>query len=124
MNKIRNIAICLCLTLFANITIAADKSGVSKSKTKLRDPAEFLRVIDDYKAYVATVSPETRDEIIVYRKEIAKLNKEKKLFYRKLSKNAQGYLKQEQKYKKKLPLNRKSLINIQTPGQKKSRKKG
>jgi len=111
MKKIKNTAAWLLLVLF---TTAAIAEGATKSepKAQLRDPAEFQKVIDDYKAYVATIPPEIRDEIIAFRKDIAKLNKEKSLLYRKLSQASQNYLKKEQQYKKKLPLNRKSLINI------------
>ena len=68
--------------------------------------------------FAAKIPPEIRDEVIEFRKEIAKLNKEKKLLYRKLSQASQNYLKKEQQYKKKLPLNRKSLINIDDPSKK------
>lgn len=107
----KNTAAWLLLILLANTAIAADSTG-AESKAKLRGPAEFQKVIDDYKAYVAKIPPEIRDEVIAFRKEIAKLNKEKSLLYRKLSQASQNYLKKEQQYKKKLPLNRKSLINI------------
>ena len=117
MNKIKNITACLLLILFASTAIAAEKNN-AKPKAQLRGPAEFQKVIDDYKSYVATIPPEIRDEVIEFRKEIARLNKEKKLLYRKLSQASQNYLKKEQQYKKKLPLNRKSLINIDDPGKK------
>lgn len=117
MNKIKNVTACLLLILFASAATAAEK-GNAKPKAQLRGPAEFQKVIDDYKAYVATIPPEIRDEVIEFRKEIARLNKEKKLLYRKLSQASQNYLKKEQQYKKKLPLNRKSLINIDDPDKK------
>ena len=68
--------------------------------------------IDEYKDYVAKIPAEIREEIISYRKEIAKINKHKKVLYAKLSQASQNYLKKEQQYKKKLPLNRKNLISI------------
>ena len=114
MNKIRNVTACLLLILFASAATAAEKKN-TKPKAQLRGPAEFQKVIDDYKAYIATIPPEIRDEVIEFRKGIARLNKEKKLLYRKLSQASQNYLKKEQQYKKKLPLNRKSLINIDDP---------
>ncbi|MFK7968429.1 MAG: hypothetical protein AB8B68_04705 [Rickettsiaceae bacterium] len=79
---------------------------------KIKEPAEFQKIVDEYKQYVSKIPVEIRDEIIAYRKEIAKINKQKRLLYRKLSQAAQDYLKTEQEYKKKLPLNRKSLINV------------
>ena len=105
------------LILFTNSALAEEPGD--KPKAKLRDPAEFQKVIDEYKAYVAKITPEIRDEIISFRKEIAKLNRSKKLLYKKLSSAGQNYLQKEQLYKKKLPMNRKSLINIEDPGKKK-----
>ncbi|MFK7973908.1 MAG: hypothetical protein AB8B66_03495 [Rickettsiaceae bacterium] len=96
--------------LFGAVAIADDKAA--KPAAKLRDPAEFEKIIDDYKAFVATVTPELRDEIITYRKSISSLNQQKKVLYKKLSQEGQNYLKKEQEYKKKLPLNRKSLISV------------
>ena len=55
-------------------------------------------------------------------KEVARLNKEKKLIYRKLSQASQNYLKKEQQYKKKLPLKRKSLIQLDDTKKESSRK--
>ena len=52
----------------------------------------------------------------------AKINKEKRLLYKQLSQEAQNYLKTEQDYKKRLPLNRKSLINVETIGEKNDKK--
>jgi hypothetical protein len=114
MKNIKNLTATLLLVLFAT-TVMAEDDKISEPKAKLRDPAEFQKVIDDYKTYVSTIPPEIRDEVIAFRKEIAKLNKSKSLLYRKLSQASQNYLKKEQQYKKKLPLNRKSLINIDPP---------
>jgi hypothetical protein len=119
MKKINSIFL-LILVLFVNSALAAEEqdneASNEKATAKLRDPAEFQKVIDEYKAYVAKITPEIRDEIIAFRKEIAKLNRQKKLLYKKLSSASQNYLKEEQLYKKKLPINRKSLINIESPG--------
>lgn len=106
-----------------------DNSNESKSsdtedkpKVQLRDPAEFHKVVDEYKTYVAKVSPETRKEIIAFRKEIAKLNKEKILLYKKLSQASQDYLNKEHQYKKQLPLNRKNLLKLDDSKAKEIRK--
>jgi len=101
-----------------NVSTTEEKSTAEKPMAKLRDPAEFQKVIDEYKAYVAKISPKVRDEIIEYRKSVAKLNKQKSLLYRQLSQESQNYLKKEHQYKQQLPLNRKSLINLENPGQK------
>jgi hypothetical protein len=121
MTKIKNLTICIFLILFANIVIAGEvKEDVKQSKkaeAKLNDPAEFQKVIDEYKAYVAKIPPEIRDEVVAFRKKVAELNKEKKLLYKQLSQDSQNYLKKEQQYKKKLPLKRKGLINIEQPAE-------
>ncbi len=111
MIKIINLITCLSLILLTN-NISAEDNSNSVKKAKLRGPAQFQKAIDDYKAYAATVEPEVREEIVIFRKNIAKLNKEKKLLYRKLSQKSQDYLKKEQEYKKKLPLERKKIINV------------
>ena len=120
MNTIKNIIATMLLISFAwsaNAT-EADKTG---EKAKLREPAEFQKVIDEYKAYISKITPEIREEVIEYRKSVAKLNKQKRMLYKELSQASQNYLKKEQQYKKKLPLNRKNLINIQDPGKAKKR---
>jgi len=113
MNKIKIFTVYLLIVLFASVAVAAEEDVASKPKAKLHDPAEFQKVIDEYKDYVAKIPPEIREEIISYRKEVAKVNKQKKLLYKKLSQASQNYLKKEQQYKKKLPLNRKNLISIE-----------
>ena len=108
----KNLFLCLGMILFINYAVAEENKRNEEPHAKLRDPAEFQKVIDDYKAYVAKIPPEIRDEVITYRKEVAKINKQKRMLYKKLSQASQNYLKKEQQYKKKLPLNRKSLISI------------
>jgi hypothetical protein len=95
-----------------------DRSGekeTAEPRGKLRDPAEFQQVVNDYKSYVAKVSPEIREEVIAFRKEVARLNKEKGELYKKLSTPAQEYLNKERQYKKKLPTNRKDLMKVDKP---------
>lgn len=77
----------------------------------------FQKVMDAYKAYLADVNEKTRDEIVAYRKEIAKLNRLKREQYQKLSQDAQNFLAKEQEFKKKLPLKQRKLINITSPGE-------
>jgi hypothetical protein len=118
MNKIKFL-ITLFLLTFSSSTVYAEEAKTQEVlETKMTEPAEFQKVIDDYKTYVAKIPAEIRQEIIAYRIEIAKLNKEKRALYNKLSQAGQEYLKKEQQYKKKLPLNRKNLINVETPGEK------
>lgn len=116
MSILKNIIAVMLLTSFAFATFAdGEDMAKEKPKAKLREPAEFQKVIDEYKAYISKMPPEIRDEVIEYRKSIAKLNKQKRTLYKELSQASQNYLKKEQQYKKKLPLNRKNLIDIQNP---------
>lgn len=93
----------------------SSKETAEAPKGKLRDPAEFHQVVSDYKSYVAKISPEVREEVIDFRKEIARLNKEKGELYKRLSNSAQEYLSKERHYKKKLPTNRKDLLKVDKP---------
>lgn len=117
-----NFFILILISLFSITAIAADEkkdtvSTQTNNPATVKDSAEFQKVIDEYKEYVAKIPADVRDEVVTYRKEISRLNKEKRLAYKKLSKASQDYLEQEQEYKKKLPFNRKSLINIENQGQ-------
>lgn len=123
MNKIKFLITLLLLT-FSSATIYAEEAQTQEtSEVKMTEPAEFQKIIDDYKIYVAKIPADIRQEIIAYRTEVAKLNKEKRALYNKLSQAGQEYLKKEQQYKKKLPLNRKNLINVETPGEKPTKDK-
>lgn len=114
MNKIKKTIFILMSILFISPAFATDEVAKNeKSAAKLRDPAEFQKIIEEYKAYAATVPVEIRQEVIAYRKDVAKLNKQKKALYNKLSQAGQNYLKKEQQYKKKLPLNHKNLISTE-----------
>ena len=94
MKITKNIIVSLLLVLFTvNLSAAEEESKADKPMAKLRGPAEFQKVIDDYKAYLAKVPAEIRDEVVEYRKSVAKLNKEKSLLYKQLSQESQNYLK-------------------------------
>ncbi len=117
MDKIKYFALFITIIISSclnvtNVFADDDKKINDVPKAKLRDPAEFQKVIDEYKDYLSTVPLEIREEIVTFRKDTAKLNKEKKDLYKKLSQGSQNYLKKEQQYKKKLPINRKSLITL------------
>lgn len=107
--------------LFNFSTFAEDSAQLDKKETKsapnLKESADFQKIIDEYKSYVAKISPVIREEVIEYRKEIAKLNKQKRILYRKLSQDSQEYLQKEQQYKKRLPIQRKNLINLENSNQ-------
>lgn len=121
MDKAKKIILVITLMFLSVATCfaAEDEESSAKPKAKLKDPAEFQKVVDEYKEYVSKIPPKIRDEIIGYRKEVAKLNKEKKVLYKKLSQEAQDYLKKEQQYKKKLPMDRKNLVTLDQGEEKK-----
>lgn len=123
MNKLRVLLFLLTFStlLYNSVAFAEDstESKMKESKTApaLKDSSDFQKIIDEYKSYVAKIPPEVRDEVIEYRKEVAKLNKQKRLLYRKLTQDSQEYLQKEQQYKKRLPLQRKNLINLDNSNQ-------
>lgn len=84
-------------------TAGAEASNINANSDK---------IIADYKAYLATIKPELRNEVVTYRKDVAKINKQKRELYHKLSQEAQNYLAKEQEYKRKLPIRQKKFINI------------
>jgi len=98
-------------------TAKTEKSKAPRpaSQEKIKAPDEFHKIIADYKEYAANIKPEVREEVIAFRMEMAKLNKKKRLLYRRLTADAQEYLKKEQHYKKKLPLNKKRLVTLTAP---------
>lgn len=101
--------------IYSGSTLAAENNNAQSSV--VTSTTEFQKVVDSYKAYLADVDVKTRDEIIAYRKEVAKLNRMKREEYQKLSQSAQGFLAKEQEFKKKLPLKQRKLINITNPGE-------
>lgn len=121
MQIIKNIILTVIFLLFSSSLQAESENN--NEKATLREPAEFQRIIDEYKAYLAKIPVEIRDEIVKYRKAIAKLNMQKRNLYKKLSQESQNYLKKEQEYKQRLPLNRRQLINLQKQSQVEKEKK-
>lgn len=75
---------------------------------------EYQNVIGEYKEYLKTVTPSIRDEITVYRKAVANVNKAKKTMYTKLSQEAQAFLKKEREFKRKLPLSHHKFLDNDT----------
>lgn len=113
---------------FGSANAQDTKTMNASPKAKLREPAEYQKIIDEYKEYSATVPVEVREEIIEYRKAIAQLNKQKIELYKKLTQAAQNYLKETQEYKKKLPTSKrkllldKSMTGAKTPNNKEGNK--
>jgi|GEM_PF-5352646 len=77
---------------------------------------QHKKVIEEYKKYLSTVPENVRDEIREYRKSVIKINKQKIALYKKLSQEAQSFLTEERKYKKKLPFKERKQIKIGNGG--------
>ncbi|AFC70536.1 hypothetical protein [Rickettsia australis] len=96
------VAILLSTSCFANSTTS---NGSKKDATKTND-ATTQKIIDDFSAYAGTIKPEVREEIQKYRVEIVAINKKKRELYNSLSKEAQNFLAEQQKYKQKLSISK------------------
>lgn len=96
------------LILFCSSAFAAEKAKQADTS----NVTQSQKVVDEYKEYASKISKEIRDEVIAYRKEISKLNKQKRELYQKLTQGSQEYLAKEQEFRKKLPLKQKKLIAI------------
>ncbi len=73
---------------------------------------ETNNIVQEYKKYLSSVPPNIRKEVIEYRKNIVKINKQKIQCYEQLSQQAQECLKRQQMYKKQM-LNLLSKISNQ-----------
>ncbi|MFA1688822.1 hypothetical protein ABVF33_05055 [Candidatus Rickettsia barbariae] len=103
------IAILLSTSCFANSTTS---DGSKKDAAKTND-ITTQKIIDDFSAYAGTIKPEVRKEIQKYRVAIVKINKKKRELYNRLSKEAQNFLAEQQKYKQKLSISKLSVENDQ-----------
>ncbi len=94
------LALIFCLISFSFVQVfASDAPANPPAQT---EEAKYQVLLDEYKAYLATVSAEIRKEIESYRGQISDLNKKKKEVYTKLSQEAQKFLAKEREYKKKI----------------------
>jgi len=98
--------------IFAEESLTNKPVIVSDDGTTQDTDQDVQKIIEEYKAYLATVSPKVREEIVAFRKAMAELNKKKRELYKALSAESQDYLKKEQQYKKKLPISQKTVFNI------------
>lgn len=73
----------------------------------------YKDVIDKYRDYIAKTPKKVREEITRYRSEVSKLQEKKKKLYMKLSLESQDFLKNEQKFRNKLPINKRGKIELQ-----------
>ncbi|MDX2050552.1 MAG: hypothetical protein SFT93_05245 [Rickettsiaceae bacterium] len=74
-----------------------DRQAVDKEKY-------FKEIIQDYKEYLLSVPKDVRAEIEEFRREMKALNKKKRDLYKSLSRAAQDYLKNEESFRRKLPI--------------------
>ncbi|MFV9936518.1 MAG: hypothetical protein AB8U84_04865 [Rickettsia endosymbiont of Haemaphysalis japonica] len=108
-NIIFGIAILLSTSCFANSTTS---DGSKKDVAKTND-VTTQKIIDDFSAEAGTIKPEVREEIQKYRVAIVKINKKKRELYNSLSKEAQNFLAEQQKYKQKLSISKLPAENDQ-----------
>ena len=91
----------------SNLKKVAEKTTSSKTQ----------KIIDEFSAYAGTIKPEVREEIQKYRVEVVNINKKKRELYNSLSKEAQNFLAEQQKYKQKLLLSKSTSENNQENNQ-------
>ncbi|WP_041405261.1 hypothetical protein [Rickettsia canadensis] len=106
-NIIFGIAFLLSTISFAN---SVTSNGSKKDAAKTND-VTTQKIIDAFSAYAGTIKPEVREEIQKYRVKIVNINKEKRKLYNSLSKEAQNFLAEQQKYKQKLSLSKLTVEN-------------
>jgi chitinase len=83
---------------------AADKPQNQKKQIAANPSTEenYDQVKEEFVKYMNSVPTNTKDEIKNFRSEIRQLNKQKSALYQALSQEAQGVLKQEAVFKRKL----------------------
>lgn len=98
---------------FANLTIAdsalpllpTDSNAIQfNDSNKIDTAANYQKIIDEYKKYLNSVPSPVRLEIKQFRMDIAKIQKQKRDLYKKLSVEAQSYLAEEESFRQKLPI--------------------
>ena len=86
-----------------------------KAEEQYEHNPDYDQVVDEYRKYLINVPDYVKEEIHEFRIKVAEINKSKKELYKRLSKQAQDYLKKEQKYKKKLPLKVRKKLEKRDP---------
>ena len=84
----------------------------AKLDAKIGDVSEeqYQKIVAEYKQYLKTVPSDVRQEIRAYRREVVQINQTKTALYKKLSQEAQHFLKEERDIKKKLPIRNKAAF--------------
>ena len=105
----------LCFLTIVFSSFASSETSVStenNDKTLKEAEIAYQKVISEYRAHLAKVPKEIRNEIKNFRLEIAKLQAQKREIYSKLSVQAQEYLKTEDQFRKKLPVEKDGRIDV------------
>jgi TRAP-type mannitol/chloroaromatic compound transport system substrate-binding protein len=119
LHKMKGILLLGAALMSINYAFAVEDNGVKlTAKSQATEQQDTKKIIDEYKAYLATIPAELRDEIVKYRTEIMLLNKKKKQLYKELSHAAQGYLKHEAEFKKRLPMKHRKFIAVESDAKK------
>lgn len=113
--KIRLITTILGLLLFNSHSLAAQLTATSAPKhlNKNNTNDELQKIINEFDSYVAGIPQKVREEIKEYRIKIVNVNKEKRELFKRISQEAQSYLAEEQKYKKRILALKKDQANSQ-----------
>lgn len=96
---------CFSLSAYAN------NNQNSNNEDEQQPASAYQKIIEDYKKHLAKTPPEIREEIKKYRLAIAKLQKQKRDLYIKLSKQSQNFLKAEENFRNMLPVSTEDKID-------------
>lgn len=105
------------LTIIAILNITAFSASAidyqNYAKDTLKDvEAHYHKIIEEYRQHLLTVPENVRVEITNFRLEISKLQSQKRDLYNTLSIQAQEYLKAEESFRQRLPLDKSGKIDI------------
>lgn len=92
----------LLLLNFDSFASPANSNSTTKAINKNNPNDELQKIINDFNSYAEKIPVNIREEVKNYRIKIAEINKGKRELYRKMSQEAQNYLAEEQKYKKRI----------------------
>jgi hypothetical protein len=105
----------LCFLIFTFPSFATSETtldSANKQTTLKEAEIAYQKVITEYREHLSKVPKEVREEIKNFRLEIAKLQAKKRDVYSKLSVQAQEYLKTEDQFRKKLPVDKEGRIEV------------
>ncbi|XVN42407.1 MAG: hypothetical protein RCG15_07290 [Candidatus Rickettsia vulgarisii] len=92
----------LLLLNFNSFASSSNSDSTTKTVNKNNSNDELQKIINDFNSYAGKIPVNIREEVKNYRVKIAEINKGKRELYRKMSQEAQNYLAEEQKYKKRI----------------------